>query len=143
MIAIGLVAAVAIATVGKRDVVVRAMPRTAALYQALGLRVNVRGLEFLQVAAKNEVSGDMTVAGEIRNVTGRRVRIPRLAFEVRDRDGATVMTWRQNAPANTLAVGRTISFAASPHHPPPEGRTVVVRFDAGDALPIGTASRGP
>ena len=141
MLAMGLVSIFGIAAVGQRDVVVRAVPRAAALYQALGLRVNVRGLELLHVAAKDEASGDVTFAGEIRNVAGRRVSIPRLAFEVRDLNGAMIMTWSQNAPANTLAVGRTISFTSAPHRPPPDGRTVVVRFDAGDPLPTSTASR--
>ena len=143
MLATGLAAILVSTAVGKRDIVVRIMPRTAALYQAIGLRVNARGLELLQVAAKDEASGDVSVVGEIRNVAGRRVRIPRLAFEVRDRDGATVMTWSENAPSNTLAVGRTISFASASHRPPLEGRTVVVRFDAGDPLPISTAGRSP
>ena len=140
---VGVVAVLMFAAVGERGLVVRAMPRTAALYRAVGLRVNVRGLELVQVAAKDEASGDVTIAGEIHNIAGRRVRIPRLAFEIRDRDGVALMAWSQNAPANTLAVGRTISFASAPHRPPPEGRSVIVRFDDGDPLPISTASRSP
>ena len=141
--AIGAVAIVAMAFVGKRDLVVRAMPRASAIYRVFGLHVNVRGLELTRVAAKDEASGDVTIAGEIRNVAGRRVRIPRLAFEVRDRGGATLMTWSQNAPSNTLAVGRTIAFASAPHRPPPDGQTVVVRFDDGDPVAISAVTHAP
>ena len=139
--AIGLVACLAIAAFVERNAVVRTMPRTAALYRAVGLHVNARGLELLQVTARDEASGDVTVTGEIRNVAGHRVQIPRLSFDVRDRDGATVMSWSQNAPSNTLAAARTIGFASAPHRPPPEGRTVTVHFDASEPPPISAAGR--
>ena len=112
-----------------REGVVRAMPRTAALYAAAGLPVNVIGLAFARVVAERLASSDVTVRGALRNVAGRKVRVPRLAFEIRDAAGATLVAWSEATSAKTLAAGSEVDFASKPHNLPIASRTVLVHFD--------------
>lgn len=112
-----------------RNVVVRALPRTAALYAAVKLPVNVDGLAFVRVAPERLASNDVTVRGALRNVAGRKIRVPRLAFEVRDDAGSTLVAWSETISAKTLAAGGELAFASAPHRLPAEGRSVLVHLD--------------
>ena len=129
------VAAAALACLGfaslvvARDGVVRSMPRAAALYAAAGFPVNVVGLAFARVAPERLASSDVTIRGALRNVAGRKVRVPRLAFEVRDASGATLVAWRETVPTKSLAAGGELGFASAPHRLPADSRTVLVRFE--------------
>ncbi len=119
-----------VGAIGTRDTVVRSLPRTAGLYRMLGLPVNVRGLEFVNVAARVAAPlTDLAITGEIRNVARRRVPVTRIAYEVRDAAGVAVASWTEAAPARTLAAAASVSFASRPHAIPDEGRSVMVRFD--------------
>ena len=119
-------------TIGARARIVQLVPRTAALYGAAGLPVNLRGLAFRGVHSQRlePSAADVVVSGDIRNVTHGRVRIPRLTFVVRDRDGNEIARWSETAPARLLAAGRTLSFASTPHAVPPESRAVLVEFES-------------
>ena len=121
-------------TIGARARIVQLVPRTAALYGAAGLPVNLRGLAFRDVRSSrvDPSAADIVVSGEIRNVAHARVRIPRLTFVVRDAGGAEIARWSETAPARLLAAGRTLSFASTPHAVPPSSRAVLVEFESGD-----------
>lgn len=112
-----------------RDTIVRKMPRTAALYAVAGLRVNVVGLVFAGLESTRLPSSDVTIRGAIRNVSAHRVSIPRLAFEVRDAAGVTLVAWNETVSAKALAPGRNLAFASTPHRLPAESRTMLVRFE--------------
>ena len=121
--------ALGVGAVGARERVVRSLPRTAGLYGAIGLPVNVRGLAFANVSALVEAPvADVTVTGEIRNVAQRRVPVSRIAYDVLDASGASVASWSEAAPTRTLAARASVAFASRPHAIPGEGRTVLVRF---------------
>ena len=91
------------------------MPRMAALYAAAGMPVNVRGLEIGRLAPARLGKAEVTIAGEIRNVAGRRLVVPRVAFEIRDATGASLVSWSEAAPAKMLASGKTLAFTSTPH----------------------------
>ena len=78
------------------------------------------------------VPGDR-VSGAIRNVAGRRVSVPRIAYEVRDAIGTPLLTWSEAVPSKTLDAGKTLAFESSPHHMPADSSTVMVRFVTDDA----------
>ncbi len=133
---VALALAAAAVLVGARTSVVRAVPRTAALYAAVGWPVNLRGLAIARLRpepATSAQAGDTVLAGEIRNVAGRRVPLPRIAFEIRDDVGVALVTWSEALPAATLAAGRTLAFASAPRRLPPGGRTVLAHFAEGAA----------
>lgn len=134
---------VLMALIGARERVVRLVPRAAALYAAVKMPVNVRGLEFADVrpVRRDPASPEVTISGEIRNVVQRRVRVPRVAYEVRDAAGEPLMAWTEKAPANVVGAGRVLAFTSAPHQMPPESRAVVVRFDTDEApAPLRIAS---
>ena len=122
-------------TIGARARIVQLVPRTAALYGAAGLSVNLRGLAFRDVHSQRLVpsASDIVVSGEIRNVAHARVRIPRLTFVVRDADGNEIARWSETASARLLAAGRTLAFTSTPHAVPPTSRAVLVEFESADA----------
>lgn len=120
--------------IGARERIVRMMPRTAALYQAAGLPVNIRGLAFANVTPERlDQASQITIKGEIRNIVTHREPVPRLAYEVRDAAGQPLVSWSEKGPARVIAAGRSLAFASAPHLLPDQARSVLVRFDAEEA----------
>ncbi len=125
-----VLACVGFASLGvAREDVVRAMPRTAALYAAVGLPVNVVGLAFAHVVPERSATSDVTIRGALRNVAGRGIRVPRLAFEVRDAAGTTLVAWSESVSTKTVAAGSELDFSSKPHRLPEDSRTIMVHFD--------------
>lgn len=124
----------AMGLIGARTHVVRLAPRTAGLYAAIGLPVNVRGLEIATLAPERpaESPSDMTVSGEIRNIAQKRVAVPRLTYEIRDAAGTPLVTWTERAGAKTIGTGKTLPFVSSPHRLPADAKSILVRFEDDD-----------
>jgi predicted Zn finger-like uncharacterized protein len=130
-LAIAACLAASMLIIGARERVVRAIPRTASLYHAIGLPVNIRGLAFVDVRPerRDEAAAQVSIIGEIKNIVGYREHVPRLAYEVRDAAGAPLVSWTEPAPAKVIAAGKTLAFASVPHVLPEDARSVLVRFD--------------
>jgi hypothetical protein len=111
--------------------VVRVAPQMASLYAAIGLPVNLRGLEFQDVKIKNELHDGvpvLTVEGNIVNTVSMPVEIPRLRFAVRNGAGAEVYTWTAMPSQAVLEPGASLPFRGRLASPPPDGIVVEVRF---------------
>jgi hypothetical protein len=135
-IGVTALALVLAAGVVQRKAIVRAMPQTAKLYAALGLAVNLRGLEFHGVRTSLVKDGDqsiLVVEGEIRAVAKDPVDIPRLQLSLRGADGHELYAWTAEAPRAALQPGEITPFRARLVAPPSEGLDVVVRFVERDA----------
>jgi predicted Zn finger-like uncharacterized protein len=120
--------------IGKRTAIVTAAPRSAALYAAIGLPVNIRGLEFADIKTTRLDEGalHLEISGRIRNVADRRTPVPRIAFDIRDARGVTLASWTESAPKRVLADNETVRFTAQATTLPEGYKDVVVRF-ASDA----------
>lgn len=119
------------AILGWRSTIVRAMPQTASLFRAIGLPVNLRGLDFGDVKTANEVSkgvGVLMIDGTITNVSGHVHEVPRIRFAVRNAAGTEVYTWTTLPERPTLGPGESEPFQTRLASPPGDGRDVVVRF---------------
>ncbi len=127
--------ALSMTMIGTRERIVRGMPRAAALYRAIGLPVNIRGLAFADVRPErlDLASPQVTITGQIRNLVTSREQVPRLSYEVRDASGEALVSWTEQAPAKVLAAGHALSFASLPHVLPANARSVLVRFDSDEA----------
>ena len=111
--------------------VVRAMPQTASLFAAIGLPVNLRGLEFTDVKMSSQTHQGVTVLmidGAISNTSREPHEVPRLRFAVRNAAGAEIYTWTTLPERGSLAAGEAQPFQTRLASPPGEGRDVVVRF---------------
>ena len=121
--------------VAGRAALVRTFPQVAGLYAAAGLPVNLRGLALHDVRSEVSTSDGATilvVEGEIRNVAGTRVDVPRLELAVRGPDRQALYTWTNDPPRPTLEPAETARFRARLASPPAEGRDILVRFAAGE-----------
>lgn len=141
LLATFLVVAVATGLVCARRAIVRFVPRTAPLFAAAHLPVNVSGFEIGRLLPTQLPSADLTVSGQIRNVAHHRLSLPRIAFEVRDAAGQPLLTWSENPPARSLGAGQIAAFASMPHSVPPGSRTVLVRLEAENGSPVRMAGR--
>jgi predicted Zn finger-like uncharacterized protein len=111
--------------------VVRMVPQTARLYAALGLPVNLRGLEFRGVTAETEASGEgsfLVVEGEIANLRSGEASVPPIEIAIRGADGQALYTWTNEAPRPTLSRAESVRFRARLASPPAEGRQVFLKF---------------
>lgn len=114
-----------------REAVVRALPRTAALYDLAGLEVNIRGMEFANVVVEREYENGLpvlAVRGEIVNITGRQLDIPRLRFGLRDPSSQEIYHWTMAVSADRLAPEESTAFVTKLAAPPAQASDVEVRF---------------
>jgi predicted Zn finger-like uncharacterized protein len=114
-----------------RAAVVRHAPQMASLYAAIGLPVNLRGLEFSAVEVSRETHDGVTVLvveGTIANTLAHPVEVPRLRFAMRNDAGAEVYAWTALPSKEALTPGETLAFRSRLASPPGEGRDVTVRF---------------
>jgi predicted Zn finger-like uncharacterized protein len=120
-----------LALIGWRVDLVRLFPQTAPLYAAIGLPVNLRGVDFAGLTARAETGDEvpvLTVDGTLANVTQRAVRLPKLRFSLRDHRGQEVYDWAEAPSKTLLAPGESLPFQSRLVSPPERGREIVVAF---------------
>jgi predicted Zn finger-like uncharacterized protein len=127
---LGLVAVLA-SLVHWRASVVRYAPQTAPVFAAIGLPVNLRGLDFEGVKSTNEFHEGimvLVVEGNIVNITHQTAEVPRLRFAVRNSVGHEVYAWTALPKRTLLSPGERLEFRTRLASPPADGRDVIVRF---------------
>jgi predicted Zn finger-like uncharacterized protein len=119
------------ALIVRRADVVRWVPQTASLYSAIGLPVNLRGLDFADVTTKKEMRDGvqmLVVEGTIVSLSSHAAAVPRLRFGVRNEAGREIYSWTALPDRKMLPAGEIMHFRSLLATPPREGRDVVVRF---------------
>jgi predicted Zn finger-like uncharacterized protein len=127
---LGLVAAITI-VVGWRSTIVRYAPQTAALYDTIGLPVNLRGLVFDNLKTSRETQDGvpvLVVEGRIGSKSRAPVDVPRLRFAVRNAKGDEIYSWTAMPSRTILAPGESLDFRSRLASPPVEAQDVAVRF---------------
>jgi len=120
-----------LALIGWRVDLVRLFPQTAPLDAAIGLPVNLRGVDFAGLTARAETGDEVPVLmvdGTLANVTQRAVRLPKLRFSLRDHRGQEVYDWAEAPPKALLAPGESLPFQSRLVSPPERGSEIVVAF---------------
>ena len=115
-----------------RQSVVAAMPQTARLFSALGLPVNLRGIEIRNVTSRVGVEQgvqQLVVEGEIVNLLASENKLSRLRFGVRSESGQEIYSWKAPADKPALSPGETIKFRKRLASPPDGSVDVQVRFE--------------
>jgi hypothetical protein len=115
-----------------RSPIVRVAPATAAVYAALGLPVDVRGLSITDVRAEvqpqSEGEGELLVTGEIANLGAAQTPTPNLRLALRGEDGRELYVWTARGPKASLEARERVAFRARLASPPSGVREVLVKF---------------
>lgn len=117
--------------VHQRAEVVKLMPGTARLFEAVGLPVNIRGLDFRGVAYSWETDGGQVVLevhGDIVNITSGDLAVPPLVLALRDENETEVYHWEEEVMSEPLGAGDSATFAVRIPTPPKSIKSVQVRF---------------
>jgi predicted Zn finger-like uncharacterized protein len=123
--------AINIGLVAWRTDIVRFLPQTASLYAAIGLPVNLRGLEFIDIVTRKETQDGvqmLVVEGFIKSHSRRKADVPRLRFAVRNASGHEIYSWTAMPARSVIPPGSTLPFRSRLASPPPEAHAVLVRF---------------
>jgi hypothetical protein len=121
----------AAALIAMRERIVRILPPTATAFRALGMPVNLVGLELRDVRSRIAMDGVRRVLvteGEIVNVRRERTAVPAIALAVRGSNGLDRYSWTTPAPKARLEPGEKIAFRARLASPPEDGADVLVHF---------------
>jgi hypothetical protein len=133
LLALAVFSVAFMAALGLRERAVRAVPQLARAYAAIGLPVNLRGLEIrgLKSSLQQDANGSvLAIEGEIVNIRPRAVTVPHVQIALEDADGHEIYTWTTAAPKPRLAEGETIEFRARLTMPPADAHAVLVKFAA-------------
>jgi len=104
-----------------RTEIVKLAPAMAGVYSALGIGVNVVGLEFSEVSTLMSRRGDsdvISVTATIRGVEARRVVVPAVVVSLLDAKGASLYQWSVMPPAPDVEPGEAVAFSAELASPP-------------------------
>jgi predicted Zn finger-like uncharacterized protein len=117
--------------VGWRTDLVRLMPQTASFYASIGLPVNLRGLNFDDLATSTEQHESVPILvmeGAIVNETRKLADVPHLRFAVRNAAHQEIYSWTAVPPRATLPPGEAVTFRTRLASPPPDAHDVLIRF---------------
>jgi predicted Zn finger-like uncharacterized protein len=114
-----------------REPIVGAVPGLAGFYAAIGLPVNLRGIEFSNLRTSSEMQDStpvLVIEGEIVNPTRYTRDLPRLRLGVEASDGRELYTWTALLPRETLLGRESFTFRSRLASPPDGAESVTVRF---------------
>jgi predicted Zn finger-like uncharacterized protein len=114
-----------------RQQIAEAWPQTSSFYAAIGMPVNVRGLAFQDVAYTQEFEEGqpvLSITGKVVNITRRELPVPELRISLSDAEKQELYHWNLSVGAQILQPGEAKTFATRLTSPPPDARSVDVRF---------------
>lgn len=128
-----------------RTEIVRSLPDLAGAYAALGMPVNVVGLEFRDahtLMTLRNGANIMKIDARIYSVAPRRVVVPPVVVTLLDTEGAALYEWSITPEARDLESGEVVDFTTQLSSPPAGAARVHLRFSGGRAqseTPVATA----
>lgn len=132
MIGVMATALLASLAIGGRHQLVAKIPGADRVFSAIGLPVNLAGIEFRNVASQiAEIDGRkvLAVTGEAINVRpGASASLPSLEVTVRGADQRALYVWTAPSPKSALQSGESVAFRTRLAAPPEGARDVVVRL---------------
>lgn len=114
-----------------RTEIVRMVPDLAGLYAAIGLKVNVVGLDFSDVTtllSRRGSSDVISVNATIFGVEPRRMTVPAVVVTLLGEDNAPIYAWSVMPKVEDLEPGEVIGFSTELASPPAEARHVRLSF---------------
>lgn len=93
--------------------IVRAAPDLGGLYAAIGLPINIYGLELSNVQTLRSLKDGvdvMLISADIRSIVGYNVRVPPVLVSILDADGKPIYQWTARVPVDTMTPGDVVKF---------------------------------
>jgi predicted Zn finger-like uncharacterized protein len=132
-----LIATIGWGSVRYRQTIASLWPQSASLYAAVGLPVNVRGIELTNISYQQEYQDGqpvLSVTGKVVNISTRELPVPEIRVVLLDDAKHELYHWNFDAGIPTLKPGGESTFVTRLSSPPPEARNLNVRFaESGDA----------
>lgn len=112
-------------------------PASISAFEAVGLQVNIYGLELRRVELQHMVVDGtrvLAVKGEIVNISSHDRKIPWLRFALLDLERSEVYNWTLDAGARPLRSGEATNFVTRVASPPETAKDVEIRFAHHDEI---------
>lgn len=139
-VVVGLAIGLLGAGIWLREPVVRAVPQTAALFELIGLDVNLVGLDFQELAWERKIENGtpvLIISGRIVNVSDAGAYVPAVRLSLLTGDKDELFSWVTEPETRTLEAGTAVDFAARLASPPDEATNVMVRFTPRERVKVG------
>jgi predicted Zn finger-like uncharacterized protein len=114
-----------------RQQIATVWPQAASLYSALGLHVNTRGLDFVDVAYHRETEDGqqvLAVSGKLVNISAHEQSVPPIEVTLTDDSKRMLYHWSFSSNVSTLRPGQTVAFLTRLSSPPNGARHLELRF---------------
>lgn len=114
-----------------RAPIVATFPSLADLYSAIGLPVNLVGLEFDRLHTVKSLSGGaerLVIRADLVSVSDRPVPVPPIIVGLTNAEGAVIYEWSAPPPAPRLAPGASVGFETELPLPPAAATGVELSF---------------
>ncbi len=124
-------AASATGMVAFRQDVAELWPRSASAFAALGLDVNVYGLEFYDLAVERDFDGAtpiLLVSGEVRNIGRDDKLVPPVRVSLRDTASAEIFELVNVITEQPVAAGASVPFQIRIENPPADAVDLEATF---------------
>lgn len=114
-----------------RTDIVRAWPDLGGLYEAIGLGVNVVGLDFDNMKTLRTLRDGrdvLVISATIRNVAGTPVAVPPVLVSILDDQGTAIYEWTAQPQARIMGSGETVAFETQLNSAPQNSASVNLVF---------------
>lgn len=121
------------------ETTVRAFPASVALFDRLGMDVNIYGLEVRRIEQQHvmiEGTRVISIKGEIVNVSDRDRKVPSLRFALQNNAKDEVYAWTLDSGIRPLRPGEMTTFTTRVASPPPMAENVQIRFAHADEIGV-------
>ena len=114
------------------ETMVRALPGSIAVYDKLGIDVNIHGFAFANITHQYLMANGtrvLAIRGEIINISNSKKTVPSLHFNLRDKAGKQVYAWSLNGVSqHPLHPGTSTSFLTRVASPPKRADDFQIHF---------------
>lgn len=123
----------------ERIAVVERFPAMAGVYEAVGLGVNVVGLEFSDVTTMQSLRDGqevLAVSAQIVGLMPRPVAVPAVVVTLLDGNGQGIYEWSVSPAVQDLMAGERATFNTQLTMPPGDAARVRLSFAGGPSTPL-------